>query len=68
MINFNKGAFRSLFGLLIIPLDLVQTKTSTFLYALSFESTPKLCIAFLNQFSVHFYILSSSFFSSGLRI
>ena len=37
-------------------LDLFQTKTSTFLHALSFECTSNLCINFLNQFSVYFQI------------
>ena len=39
-----------------IVINLFQLKTSTFQHALSFECTTKLCINFLNQFSVYFYI------------
>ena len=35
---------------------LFQPKTDLFLHALSFECTSKLCISFLNQFSVYFHI------------
>ena len=35
--------------------DLFQPKKSTFLHALSFEWTSKMCINFLNQFLVYFH-------------
>ena len=37
-----------------VPGDLFQPKTSTFLHALSFECTSKLCVTFLNQFQFIF--------------
>ena len=39
-----------------VPGDLFQPKTSTFLHALSFECTSKLCGTFLNQFLYYFHI------------
>ena len=43
----------------ILIKDLVQPNTSIFLHALSFECTTKLCINFLNQFSLFSHLNSA---------